>query len=117
MDEDLANACFELARTAKWTQRPIDSAEITALAERFRTIAASRVCPELNIDVPLLTRAVRYIGQAHGMPMGDDTAWFSHMLHALIEVARPNSCLEESGKDFLEDMIEGITETLRETAE
>lgn len=112
MEEELATTCFELARTSKWAQRPIDSDEIIQLAEKFTADALSRLSPELNIDIPLITRAIRYIGQAHAMPTGDDTAWFSHMLTALIEVARPNSGLEESGKEFLKDMLEGIEEQI-----
>jgi hypothetical protein len=34
------------------------------------------------------------------------------MLRALIEVARPNSGLDERGKEFLNDMLDGIQEQL-----
>jgi hypothetical protein len=109
---ELKAACFDLARTAKWAQRPIDSEEITELAGKFESVAISRVYEPLNIDVTLVARAVRYITQAHGMPTGDDTGWFDEMLRALIEVARPNSGLDERGKEFLNDMLDGIQEQL-----
>jgi hypothetical protein len=111
-EEDLAKACFELARTAKWTQRPIDASEIISLAARFETIAKERKSEELAIDEPILTRAVRYIAQAHGMPFGDDTRWFENMLTALLEVARPNSGLDLNGRAFLRDMMDGIEDSL-----
>jgi hypothetical protein len=43
--EELQTACFGVARTTKWTQKPIDAAEITAVAERFFEIAKQRVWP------------------------------------------------------------------------
>jgi hypothetical protein len=109
---ELEAACFELARTAKWVQKPIDSEEIRDLGARFAQIAKSNMGDALQIDAPLQTRAVRYLTQAHGMPMGDDTSWFSVMLTALVEVARPNSGLDECGQEFLEDMREGIDSLL-----
>ena len=109
-DADLEEACFELARTAKWVQRPIDSEEIRGLSSRFVEIAKSHIFigDNLKIDAPLITRSIRYLTQAHGMPTGDDTSWFSDMLTALLEVARPNSGLDERGQEFLQDMREGI---------
>jgi hypothetical protein len=109
----LHTACFELARATKWARKPIDTAEFDELAKKLSAIAAERVCEGLDINLPLITRAVRYIAQAHGMPMmGDDTQWFENMLTALLEVARPNSGLDESGRAFLYDMADGIEATL-----
>jgi hypothetical protein len=109
---ELRGACLELALAVKWTQRPIDANEITSLADKMRTIAERYVSDGLSIDLPLIERAVRYITQAHGMPMGDDTDWFEYTLRALLEVARPNSGLEVSGKAFLLDMEQGIQSLL-----
>lgn len=113
-DADLEEACFELARGAKWVQKPIDSEEIRALAARFVEVARSHIFigDNLRIDTALITRAVRYLTQAHGMPMGDDTRWFENMLTAVLEVARPNSGLDERGQAFLKDMLEGIEASL-----
>jgi hypothetical protein len=111
---ELEAACFELARSAKWVQKPIDSDEIRDLAARFVEIAKSRifVSDDLRIDAPLIARAARYLTQAHGMPTGDDTQWFGSMLTAVLEVARPNSGLDEEGQAFLKDMREGIDSIL-----
>jgi hypothetical protein len=109
-DSELEAACFELARTAKWAQKPINSDEIRNLAGRFVKIAKSRifVSDELQIDAPLITRAVRYLTPAHGLPTGDDTQWFGDILTAVLEVARPNSGLDKQGQEFLKDMRQGI---------
>jgi hypothetical protein len=111
--EELQSACFGVARTTKWTQKPIDAAEIMAVAEKFFEIAKRQVCPELEIDIPLITRAVRYLGQVHAMPPTDDnTVWFAEMLRAVLEIARPNTGVEEENKAFLRDMREGIDRVL-----
>src|SRR5258707_5983644 len=112
---ELEAACFELARTTKWARKPVDSDEICALAARFTEIAKSHILygEELCIDAPVITRAIRYLTQAHAIPpMDDDTRWFSDMLAALIEVARPNAGLDERGQAFLKDMLEGIRSRL-----
>lgn len=107
--DGVAAACLELARVAKWTRKPIDATEITVLANRLAEIAKGYVSKgELQIDLPLIERAVRYITAAHGMPMGDNTDWFEYMMKALIEVARPNSGLDVESKAFLLDMEQGI---------
>jgi hypothetical protein len=113
-DDGVAAACLELARAVKWTQKPIDANEITTLADRMTTIAKDYVSEGLSIDLPLIERAVRYITQAHGMPMGEDTTWFEYTLRALLEIARPNSGLGVSGKAFLLDIEQGIQTLLEE---
>ena len=113
--EELHNACFGVARTTKWSQRPIDAAEITAVAEKFFEIAKGQVSTGLEIDIPLITRAVRYLGQVHAIPpMDDNTVWFSEMLRAVLEIARPNTSVEEENKAFLRDMRNGINRALGE---
>ncbi|MDB5601184.1 MAG: hypothetical protein JWN71_3228 [Xanthobacteraceae bacterium] len=105
---DLEEACFELARTTKWVQKPIDAAEIQAQASRFAEIAKVWISEPLDIDLPLITRAIRYLSQAHGMPRGDNIYWFEDILGTLIEIARPNTGLDERGREFLQDMADGI---------
>jgi hypothetical protein len=60
-DKELQNACFELARTTKWVQKPIDAEELRVFAERLVTISRGYLCEPLRIDVPLIARAVRYL--------------------------------------------------------
>ena len=111
--EELQNACLGVARTTKWVQKPIDAAEITAVAKKLFEIAKQQVFPRLEIDVPLITRAVRYLGQVHAMPpMDDNTVWFSEMLRAVLEIARPNTGVDEENKEFLRDMRNGIEVSL-----
>jgi len=112
-DDELRKSCFDVARTTKWSRKPVDSAEITALANKLYEIAKGQVSPELEIDLPLITRAVRYVGQVHAMPpMDEDTGWFYDMLRVVLEIARPNTGVEEENKEFLRDMLQGIEQSL-----
>jgi hypothetical protein len=111
--DELRKCCFDVARMTKWSRKPVDSAEITALADKLYEIAKGQVSPELEIDLPLITRAVRYIGQVHAMPpMDEDTGWFCYMLRAVLEIARPNTGVEEENKEFLRDMLQGIEQSM-----
>ena len=113
MSDDLRQACFDVARTTKWARKPVDSADITALADKLYEIAKGQVSPELEIDLPIITRAVRYLGQVHAMPpMDDDTGWFYDMLRVVLEIARPNTGVDEANKEFLKDMLQGIGQSL-----
>jgi hypothetical protein len=108
-NDDLEQACLELALAIKIVKEPISSDDAHSLARRFLAIAVDRIYLPLDIDRALVNRAVRYLTHVHAIPpMGDDTLWFSHMLSAVLEVARPNSVVDEENKAFLEDMADGI---------
>jgi hypothetical protein len=93
MSDELRKACFEVARTTKWARKPVDSAEITALADKLYEIAKGEVSAELEIDLPLITRAVRYLGQVHVVPpMDDNTGWFYDMLYVVLEIWPTRNC-------------------------
>lgn len=106
---EIDQACFELAKATKWIRKPIDASEINELAERYAKVARSHLSKPLDIDPSLVARAVRYIEHVHAIPpMGDDVQWFENMLQALVEIARPNTGLDQRSKPFLKDMLHGI---------
>ena len=72
MTEELKQACFEIALTTEWARKPVDAAEIQAVADKLYEIAKQQVSPELDIDIPLITRAVRYLGQVHAIHRLDE---------------------------------------------
>jgi hypothetical protein len=114
MNDELQQACFDLARITKWAKKPVDAAKIQAFAEQIATIAREQVSEPLGIDIPLITRAVRYLANAHAIPpMDEDTRWFYDMLRVVLEIARPNTGIDEENKAFLRDMLNGIQESLR----
>src|SRR5437667_10557706 len=57
-----------LARITKWSRKPVDAAKIQAFAKQMATIAREQVSEPLGIDIPLITRAVRYLANAHAIP-------------------------------------------------
>lgn len=112
-ENDLEQACLELALAIKIVKEPISSDEARGLAVRFVAIAQEFVFAPLEIDRPLVARAVRYLAQVHAIPpMGDDTQWFSNMLAAVLEIARPNTEVSEENTEFLRDMRQGIGQSL-----
>ena len=92
--------------------KPVPSADVRSLADEYSNIAKDFVSAELEIDIPLITRAVRYIDCVHGLPSGDDTRWFTGTLMTLLEVARPNAGVNDSARPFLKDMQDGIEQTM-----
>jgi hypothetical protein len=114
-DDELKGACLELARTTKWSQKPIDAQLLTTLAEKFEEIARGFIEPSLERDIPLIVKAIRYLNHVHAIPpMDDNTMWFYNMLSVVVEIARPNTVVDERGKPFLEEMLTGINELLTE---
>ncbi|SNT02067.1 hypothetical protein SAMN05216374_2334 [Tardiphaga sp. OK246] len=112
-ENDLKSACFELARTTKWSRKPIDAELLSSLAVKFEEIARGFVEESLDRDIPLIVKAVRYLNQVHALPpMDEDTSWFYNMLSVVVEIARPNTVVDERGKPFLEEMQKGIHRSL-----
>ncbi len=108
-DEELKSACFDLARTTKWSQKPIDAQLLSSLAEKLEKIARDFLNEPLERDIPLIVKAIRYLNHVHAMPpMDDDTMWFYNMLSVVVEIARPNIVVDERGKPFLKEMKQGI---------
>jgi hypothetical protein len=72
MSDELQQACFDLARITKWSRKPVDAAKIQAFSEQIAQIAREQVSDPLGIDIPLITRAVRYLANAHATPPMDE---------------------------------------------
>lgn len=108
----IEKACFGLVQATR--TGPQDSAVVQEAAKKFVEVARHFVSPELEIDEALIARAVRYL-RIHAMPgMDEDTEWFRDMLMALLEVARPNTGLDDEDKEFLRDMLTGINSMLED---
>lgn len=115
MADELERACLDLALAIRVIQEPVASDDARGLAKRFLTAAEERIIPGLGRDRALVTKAARYLTHVHAIPpCGDDTRWFSEMLSAVLEIARPNVGVEEEDKEFLRDMADGIKSSLEE---
>jgi hypothetical protein len=107
----LAGACRELARCAYpgSTQVSPDIAE--TLAHQFERTALAHVdfVAGQGRDPNLVTRAVHYLAEAHGLQSrGIDATSFGHMLDCVLELAVPNATLGGPALDFLDDVGQGI---------
>ena len=108
----LHDACAELAHVVLAAGQPSVSRDILeTLAHRFEREAAdfAQMVAGAGRDPALLARAVRYITDAHALPlMGTDMAWFRQTLACLVELAVPGIALSEQGGAFLRDVRDGI---------
>ena len=110
--EELKKACFAVAKTALWETRPVDVDIIQEYADRLFKEAQNQyeLIEGLGGSIEIVTRAVYYIEQAHTIPpIKDDINWFSNTLRTLLEVACPNAGLDGKAREFLKDMINGIS--------
>jgi hypothetical protein len=111
--QELEAACLEMARATKWVRKPIDASELTNFANQLVTISRGFISEPLEIDETVIARAVRYLTHVHAMPlMEEDTRWFTEMLRAVLEIARPNTVVDDENKEFLRDLLQGIERSL-----
>jgi hypothetical protein len=113
MSGEIETACVEMARMTKWERKPVDVAELAGFADQLVTISKGFISEALEIDEALIARAIRYLAAVHAMPlMEEDTRWFTEMMRAVLEIARPNSVLDADNKEFLRDLQYGIEKSL-----
>ena len=115
MDEDikkLKEACFRVAQGTLWDMKPVSLEVIQQHADRLFEEAKIQyeIIEGLGGSIPLVTRAVCYIEQAHAIPpIKNDVRWFRDTLRAVLEVACPNTGLQGEAREFLIDMLKGIS--------
>jgi hypothetical protein len=117
LDEDeLHEACVDLARVVLASGQPQVSTDILeTVAARFEREAVdfAPMVARAGRDPNLLVRAIRYIVDAHALPlMGTDMDWFRQTLACLVELAVPGIALSEKGGAFLRDVQEGIRQSI-----
>jgi phage terminase large subunit-like protein len=58
----------------------------------------------------MVTRAVWYLARTQAGPvLRDESQWFEHMLQVLLELAFPNTHLDDMSLAFLQDIEEGLS--------
>lgn len=116
IDDDLMAACKEVARTVLWRQGETSADVLETQAHRFYDIACQHqdyVRQNCETD-GVIANAVRYIARVHAIPpSGTNTGWFSLALEVLLELAVPNTVLEdEESARFLMDVQQGIVRAM-----
>jgi hypothetical protein len=110
-------ACEEVARTALWRQGERSSDVVETLAQNFYQIACEyrQFVRDNSDNDDVIENAVRYIARVHTIPpSGTDTRWFSTSMEVLIELAVPNSSIDEASASFLNDAQKGIVRALND---
>ncbi|MFC5462675.1 hypothetical protein [Massilia niabensis] len=106
----LSEACHGLARCVYPGSMQVSSDIAETLAHQFEKIALRHVdfVVGQGRDPNLITRAVHYLAEAHGLQhRGSDPTWFGQMLACLIELAVPTSMYGGDALDFLSDIQQG----------
>ena len=110
-EQDLRDACFEVARTTMWDLRPVDMAAIEAHGERLLEVAKQQVkiVKDFEADTAIVTHCVKYLGQCHALPpMRDNISWFEEALDVLVTLCCPNTIGTEEIEPFLAHLETGI---------
>lgn len=115
--DTLSAACADLARQVLWRSGAASSDVVETLASAYYDVAQTYrgmfgSVPERNDDA-VIERAVQYLAHVHATPlMVTDTQWFDTALGVLLELAAPNTPLDESAAQLLPDLQQGIAEAL-----
>lgn len=115
IDQNLFEACKTVARQVLWKNGAASGDVAETLAQKFLAIAEEHqdfVRQQRETD-DVIALAVYYIAHVHAIPpYGTDTDWFHDILTTLIEVAVPNSILNEESAALLPCLQQGIAESL-----
>lgn len=106
----LNDACCALAREVLWKPNGASNDLVETLAAKFQDVALNHLDFVIGQgrDPNLITRAVYYL-QVHAIPpRKTDVIWFKTMLDCVIEMAVPNSNLDDKQSEFLKDIRDGI---------
>ena len=114
-DHGLFAACQEVARAVLWRSGGDSSDVVETQAAKYFAIARDHqdfVRGQRDDDM-VIENDVRYLARVHAIPpMGTDTFWFSNSLSVLIELAVPNSGLDEISAAVMPDLQVGIIQAL-----
>ena len=113
-EKKLADACFDLAKMAKWRPEPFDEKEVDNVAKEFFRIAMSSV-PEMDGDrlagIKCMCGAVELLRVTLCYPEFENPEkWFSSSIDTLMGIVNPLYILNSKlGFEFLYDLERGIS--------
>src|SRR5256885_16113785 len=111
-DRILYGACQEVARAVLSGSGGASADVVDTLARKYLAKATSYqdyVRGQRESD-EVIEHAIQYIARVHAIPpCGTDVAWFDSTLHALLEIAVPNTGLDDESAMLLPWLQEGIT--------
>jgi hypothetical protein len=105
-------SCRQFLRTALWRQGAASNDIVDTLSDELAEKVSHLAgwCNEQRGDAEIVDRAIRYLTIHHDGPWkGVD--WFVDSLSILVEIAVPNSGMDEDTAEFLADMQVGISQS------
>jgi hypothetical protein len=105
-------ACLRFLRVVLWRQGVASNDVVDSLAAELTSIAEEHAewAIEQRGDWEIVSRAIGYMAAIHDGPW-QGKAWFENTLRMLMEVAVPNTGLDEDAAAFLIDLQRGANES------
>ncbi len=105
-------ACVRFLRVVLWRQGAASNDVVDSLAADLESIAEEHAVMAVDRrgDWTIVSRAIDYMAAKHDGPW-QGKAWFKSTLRVLMELAVPNSGLDEAGAAFLVDVQRGVNES------
>lgn len=105
-------ACLRFLRVVLWRQGAASNDLVDSLAAELTSVAEEHAewAIEQRGDWEIVSRAIDYMAMKHDGPWQGKT-WFENTLRVLMELAVPNSGIDESGAAFLTDIQRGVNES------
>nr|WP_023842380.1 hypothetical protein [Burkholderia sp. M701]BAO18837.1 hypothetical protein [Burkholderia sp. M701] len=115
-EQGLYFACIRFLRVVLWRQGAASNDVVDSLAAELASIAERHVAwaNEQRGDWKIVSRAIDYMAAIHDGPW-QGKAWFENTLRVLMELAVPNTGLDETSAAFLSDIQRGVNESYQST--
>ena len=110
----LQAACYELARSIRWKDTPVDEVLARGMVDLYVKEAThhEQYLEGRGRDPNFIVHAVRYLAHVHAIPpLEGNFSWFTDSLDILVELACPNSGVSEAQRPFFEELAKGIAES------
>lgn len=107
-------ACLRFLRVVLWRQGAASNDLVDSLAAELASVAEQHAewAIEQRGDWEIVSRAIDYMAATHDGPWQGRT-WFDSTLRVLMELAVPNTGLDESSAAFLNDIRRGANQSLQ----
>lgn len=105
-------ACIRFLRVVLWRQGAASNDVVDSLTSELTSIAEEHAewAIEQRGDWEIVSRAIAYMAAIHDGPW-QGKVWFENTLRTLMEVAVPNTGLDEDAAAFLIDLQRGANES------
>ncbi|WP_124715401.1 hypothetical protein [Burkholderia stagnalis] len=107
-------ACLRFLRAVLWRQGAASNDVVDSLAIELALVAEDHAewAMEQRGDWEIVSRAIDYMAAIHDGPW-QGRSWFESTLRVLMELAVPNTGLDESSAAFLSDIQRGMNQSLQ----